>query len=41
MTSLIKTENMGNVAEGHASFFAVLAAEDFSERLEYAAPAQI
>lgn len=41
MTSLIKTKNMGNVAEGHASFFTVLAVEDFSERLECAAPAQI
>lgn len=41
MTSLIKTKNIGNVAEGHASFFIVLAAEDFAERFECAAPAQI
>lgn len=38
MTSLIKTTNMGNVAEGHASFFTVLATEDFSESFECAAP---
>lgn len=41
MTSLIKTKNMGNAEEGHASFFAVLAAEGFSERFECAAPVQI
>lgn len=29
---------MGNVAEGHASFFTVLATEDFSESFECAAP---
>lgn len=32
---------MGNVAEGHASFFTVLATEDASETFECAAPAQI
>lgn len=41
MTSLIKTTNMGNVAEGHATFFTVLETEDFSERFECVVPAQI
>jgi len=41
MTSLIKTTNMGNVAEGHASFSTVLAIGGFLERFECAARVQI
>lgn len=36
-----KTTSMGSIAEGHASFLTVLETEDFSNRSECAAGAQI